>query len=91
MYVCASVVCVRQAAECASVLKLIEFLNQGWDKKNWTLAALDTDESSAWVTLTYISPDGEEGFPGERYICVSLLEHHGVSSWVRLRTFPCYL
>lgn len=37
---------------------------KGWDKRNWSVSATHTDATSASVTLTYISPDGEEGFPG---------------------------
>lgn len=36
---------------------------EGFDKKNWAGEMNQTDES-ATLTLTYISPDGEEGFPG---------------------------
>lgn len=34
---------------------------RGFDKRNWTIA----DSGADFVTLTYRSPDGEMGFPGE--------------------------
>lgn len=36
---------------------------EGWDKKLWTAEMIDYAEPS--LVLSYISPDGEEGFPGE--------------------------
>ncbi len=35
----------------------------GFDKKNWDMSPFVTDHS-AGVTLTLVSPDGEEGYPG---------------------------
>ena len=37
---------------------------QGFDKHLWTIADAATDADGASVTLTYLSPDGEEGYPG---------------------------
>ena len=37
---------------------------QGFDKHLWTIADTATDADGASVTLTYLSPDGEEGYPG---------------------------
>jgi aldose 1-epimerase len=37
---------------------------QGFDKRLWTIADVSSDAESASVTLTYVSPDGEEGYPG---------------------------
>jgi len=37
---------------------------QGFDKHLWTIADVKANAESASVTLTYRSPDGEEGYPG---------------------------
>ena len=37
---------------------------QGFDKHLWTIADTAADADGASVTLTYLSPDGEEGYPG---------------------------
>jgi aldose 1-epimerase len=37
---------------------------KGWDKRNWTIKDVKSGADGASVTLTYTSPDGEEGFPG---------------------------
>jgi aldose 1-epimerase len=37
---------------------------QGFDKRLWTIAKVDSGAKSASVTLTYTSADGEEGYPG---------------------------
>ena len=36
---------------------------EGWDKKLWTAEMVDREEPS--LILRYVSPNGEEGFPGE--------------------------
>jgi aldose 1-epimerase len=36
---------------------------QGFDRKPWTITALGEDPVP-FVTLSYVSPDGEEGYPG---------------------------
>lgn len=38
--------------------------NFGFDKRVWSVEDTGTDRDSAWITLSYTSPDGEEGFPG---------------------------
>jgi aldose 1-epimerase len=35
----------------------------GFDRKNWTVAAIG-ENPAPFVTLAYLSPDGEEGYPG---------------------------
>ncbi|CAD6561316.1 hypothetical protein LMG24235_07271 [Paraburkholderia sabiae] len=37
---------------------------QGFDTKVWSAADVRSDASSSTVTLRYVSPDGENGFPG---------------------------
>jgi aldose 1-epimerase len=37
---------------------------KGFDKHLWTIADVTSGAKSAAVTLTYTSPDGEEGYPG---------------------------
>ena len=37
---------------------------KGFDKHLWTIADVASGPRSAAVTLTYVSPDGEEGYPG---------------------------
>lgn len=41
----------------------------GFEKKLWEVRHIDQDDNS--VTLGRISPDGENGFPGEFNICVT--------------------
>jgi aldose 1-epimerase len=36
---------------------------RGWDKVMWTARPRDTDKDPA-IEFTYVSPDGEEGYPG---------------------------
>ena len=40
---------------------------KGYDKVIWTM---DPDEGGQSITLSYVSPDGEEGFPGEVSVTV---------------------
>lgn len=42
----------------------------GFDRKNWTLTPFTT-ENSAGVTLTLVSPDGDQGYPGELDMAVT--------------------
>ncbi len=42
---------------------------EGFDKKIWNTECVDGDEPS--LVLTYLSPDGEEGFPGNAHIKVT--------------------
>ena len=35
----------------------------GFDRKNWTVTAIG-EKPAPFVTLSYVSPDGEEGYPG---------------------------
>jgi len=37
---------------------------EGFDKKLWTVASTGEKDGAGFVTLTYTSPDGEEGYPG---------------------------
>jgi aldose 1-epimerase len=37
---------------------------QGFDKRLWAIAEVHSDARAASVTLSYTSPDGEEGYPG---------------------------
>jgi aldose 1-epimerase len=37
---------------------------KGFDKRLWTIADVASSAGKASVTLTYTSPDGEEGYPG---------------------------
>ena len=43
---------------------------QGFDKKNWEAHAHETAAGPA-LTLTYVSPDGEEGYPGQLIVNVT--------------------
>lgn len=36
----------------------------GFDRRVWTLLAVKQDPSSASVSLRYVSPDGDQGYPG---------------------------
>jgi aldose 1-epimerase len=48
---------------------------KGLSKRNWTGAAVDTKDGPA-VTFTYVSRDGEEGFPGDMTIHVTYTVTH---------------
>lgn len=37
---------------------------KGFDKVVWEVLNTETDDNSATITLKYVSPDGEEGYPG---------------------------
>ncbi len=37
---------------------------QGFDKKLWSITATGEKDGAGFVTLSYTSPDGEEGYPG---------------------------
>lgn len=37
----------------------------GFDKKVWTLSGHHADDKAAYASLTLVSPDGDEGFPGK--------------------------
>jgi len=43
---------------------------QGFDRKNWAMKPFVT-KSSAGVTLTLLSPDGDQGYPGELEVRVT--------------------
>ncbi len=43
--------------------------NKGFDQKIWDAREFETPEGSA-VELTYLSPDGEEGYPGNLFVRV---------------------
>jgi len=42
---------------------------RGFDKVKWSMGAVNETENA--VTLTYLSPDGEEGYPGEVSLSVT--------------------
>jgi aldose 1-epimerase len=42
----------------------------GFDKRLWTPGALRVEKDSLWAELAYVSPDGEEGYPGELHVTV---------------------
>lgn len=44
---------------------------RGFNKRLWTAAAPEIDQKMASLTLTYHSPDGEEGYPGAVDISVT--------------------
>jgi aldose 1-epimerase len=41
---------------------------KGFDKHLWTIAIVDASAEEASVTLTYVSADGEEGYPGTMHV-----------------------
>jgi len=45
----------------------------GFDKKVWTTREVVAAENEAWVKMTYLSPDGEEGYPGNLRCTVSYI------------------
>jgi aldose 1-epimerase len=42
----------------------------GFDRKNWTIMAAG-ENPAPFVTLSYVSPDGEEGYPGRLRVSVN--------------------
>src|SRR5262249_17787791 len=38
---------------------------QGFDKKVWKIADKGKGDGKGWLKLTYLSKDGEEGYPGD--------------------------
>lgn len=44
---------------------------QGFDKRVWTAAPIETLSGAPSLRLSYISPDGEEGYPGEVSVAVT--------------------
>src|SRR5260221_7748688 len=42
----------------------------GFDRKNWTIMAAG-EKPAPFVTLSYVSPDGEEGYPGRLRVSVN--------------------
>jgi aldose 1-epimerase len=53
----------------------------GWDKAVWTVAEL----SSAAVTLSHVSPDGDEGFPATAHVSVTYALEWGGRLAIRYR------
>jgi aldose 1-epimerase len=45
----------------------------GFDKKLWSTQEAVAAENEAWLKLTYLSPDGEEGYPGNLHCTVSYI------------------
>jgi len=43
----------------------------GFDKKLWTPEEVTASENQAWVKLSYLSKDGEEGYPGNLRVMVT--------------------
>jgi aldose 1-epimerase len=43
----------------------------GFDKKLWTPEEVTASEDQAWVKLSYLSKDGEEGYPGNLRVLVT--------------------
>ncbi len=39
--------------------------NVGFDKVLWEITGVNSDDEEASVTLSYVSPDGDQGYPGE--------------------------
>ncbi len=37
---------------------------EGFDKRNWTIASVSSDDGKASVVMTLRSPDGDQGYPG---------------------------
>ncbi|TKK64541.1 galactose mutarotase [Ilyomonas limi] len=48
----------------------------GFDKKVWNLQRIISNENEAGVELSYLSKDGEEGFPGNLEVSVTYLLNH---------------
>jgi aldose 1-epimerase len=44
--------------------------NLGFSRVNWSVANSGADASGAWVELAHVSPDGDEGYPGELRVTV---------------------
>ena len=45
----------------------------GFDKVNWTLAGFIEEDDQVGVRLSYVSADGEEGYPGELTVMVTYM------------------
>ena len=50
--------------------------NIGFDKKVWNLQQIISNENEAGIELSYLSKDGEEGFPGNLEVSVTYLLNH---------------
>jgi aldose 1-epimerase len=46
---------------------------QGFDKKLWKQEEVTASENQAWVKLSYLSKDGEEGYPGNLRVVVTYM------------------
>ena len=46
---------------------------EGFDKKLWTAAQADRSDGAPSLRLTYLSPDGEEGYPGNLEVSVTYI------------------
>jgi aldose 1-epimerase len=50
---------------------------EGFDRKNWTITAIG-ESPAPFVTLTYVSPDGEEGYPGRLHAHITFSISRGM-------------
>jgi len=44
---------------------------EGLDKRNWSITPNEREDGADSVRLTYLSPDGEEGYPGTAFFCLN--------------------
>jgi aldose 1-epimerase len=44
---------------------------EGFDRRNWTVIAANVRDGAPFVTLQIISPDGDQGFPGQVTVAVT--------------------
>lgn len=44
---------------------------QGLDKRNWKITPNEREDGADSIRLTYLSPDGEEGYPGTAFFCLN--------------------
>lgn len=44
---------------------------RGLDKRNWKITPNKREDGADSIRLTYLSPDGEEGYPGTAFFCLN--------------------